>query len=109
MNFARGPDVEADIYLLPSSEGGRSAPAFSGYRPQHQIRADYQTSGTHQYAQRERLAPGESTRGTITFITPEAYPNSLRAGDVIDILEGSRLVGRATIVRVLNRLLERAG
>jgi len=109
MTFARDPDVEVEIYLLPYSEGGRQSPAFNGYRSQHQIRTDYQTTGTHQYEQREQLEPGERSRGTITFITPEVYPNSLRAGDVIDILEDSRLVGRATILRVLNRSLERTG
>jgi hypothetical protein len=103
------PDVEASISFLPTAAGGRATPARSGYRPQHQIRPDYQTSGTHRYVDCEEVAPGEIALATITFITPEAYPNSIRAGDVLDVLEGSRLVGHATIRRVLNASLERAG
>ena len=102
----RTPDVEAEITMLSPEEGGRSVPAFSGYRPNHTIRDDYLTSGTHHYIGCDEVLPGQTVRGTITFITPEVYPHCLWVGRVIDFQEGSRVVGRARITRIMNALLE---
>lgn len=101
------PDVEAEITLLSTAEGGRSAPAWSGYRPGHAVREDYVTTGVHHYIGCEKVSPGETVRGTITFITPEAYPNCLWIGREIDIQEGSRIIGRARITRIFNAMLEK--
>jgi len=100
------PDVEAEITLLPTIEGGRETAARSGYRPAHKVREDYLTSGMHQYIGCDAVLPGQTVRGTITFITPEAYPHCLWVGRVIDIQEGSRVVGRARITKIMNVLLE---
>lgn len=102
----RSPDVEAEITLLSTSKGGRSNPTFSGYRPSHAVLDDYLTSGIHHYLDRDQLLPGETALGTITFITPEAYPHCLSAGQIICIREGGRVVGAAKILRVLNPLLK---
>lgn len=53
----------------------------------------------------EWVAPDGTARGTITFITPEAYPHCLWPGKALPILEGSRVVGQATVIAVLNPLL----
>ncbi len=98
------PDVEAEITLL--AEGGRLAPARSGYRPAHKVRGDYLTTGEHHYFGCDQVFPGQTVHGTITFITPDAYPHCLRVGCVIDIQEGGRLVGHARITRIMNALLE---
>jgi len=103
----RTPDVEAEITLL--AEGGRQTPAYSGYRPAHKVRDDYLTTGVHHYIGCDELLPGQTVRGTITFITPEIYPHCLWVGRVIDIQEGGRVVGRARITRIMNALLETAG
>jgi translation elongation factor EF-Tu-like GTPase len=100
------PDVEAEITLLPTAEGGRQGPAFSGYRPHHKVRDDYLTTGLHRYIGCDEVLPGQTVRGTIAFITPEAYPHCLWVGRVIDIQEGSRVIGRARITRIMNALLE---
>jgi elongation factor Tu len=106
--YGREPDVGAEIRLLPTSaDSGRSNPVRSGYRPNHRLLPDYLTSGIHEYLDREEVHPGETVHGRITFISPEAYPGCLWVGKVVDIQEGSRLIGRATITRVLNKLLER--
>ena len=102
----RAPDVEAEITLLSTTEGGREAAAFSGYRPAHNVRDDYLTSGVHHYIGCDEVLPGQTVRGTITFITPEVYPHCLWIGRVIDIQEGGRVVGRARITRIMNALLE---
>ena len=102
----RTPDVEAEITMFSTAEGGRSGPAFSGYRPQHKVRDDYLTSGIHQYFDCDQVLPGQTVRGTITFMTPEAYPHCLWVGRVIVIQEGGRVLGRARITRIMNALLE---
>ena len=101
----REPDVEAEITLFPTEAGGRQGPAFSGYRPGHKVRDDYITSGEHQYIGRAELAPGETALGTITFLSPEAYPHCLWVGREIDIQEGSRVLGRARITKIYNAIL----
>jgi elongation factor Tu len=100
------PDVEAEITLLATADGGRSNGTFSGYRPQHKVRDDYLTTGVHQYFGCDSVLPGQTVLGAITFITPEAYPHCLWVGRVIEIQEGSRVIGRARITRIMNALLE---
>lgn len=103
----RQPDVEAEITLLPTADGGRKMAAFSGYRPHHKVRDDYLTSGVHHYIGCDEVSPGQTVQGTITFLMPEAYPDCLWLGREIDIQEGGRVIGRARITRILNSLLEK--
>lgn len=105
----REPDVEAEITLFSTESGGRQGPAFSGYRPGHKVRDDYITSGEHRYIDRDELAPGETTLGTITFLSPEAYAHCLWIGREIDIQEGSRVLGRARITKIYNAILAKVG
>lgn len=53
----------------------------------------------------ELIPLGESALGTITFISPEEYPNCLWEGKVINIQEGSRVVGYATVTKIFNEIL----
>ncbi|MNI26908.1 elongation factor Tu [compost metagenome] len=96
-------DIEAKITFL--KEGGRTNPAASGYRPNHLIRDNYLTSGTHHYYDKEIVQLGETVLGTISFITPEAYPKCLRVGKIISIQEGSKVVGYAEIIKIFNQIL----
>ena len=101
--FTREPDAEVTFRF----NGTRRGPVADGYRPAHRIREDYLTTGVHCYLDAEEVAPDGEARGTITFITPEAYPHTLWVGKVLDIQEGERVVGTATVERVLNPVLER--
>lgn len=67
---------------------------------------DYLTTGVHHYYDVEYIQNGESAIGTITFISPEEYPNSLWVGKVLRIQEGSKLVGYATITKIFNEILK---
>jgi elongation factor Tu len=102
----RSPDVEAEITFFPTEQGGRQGPALSGYRPAHRVRDDYLTTGVHTYSDRDEVLPGQTARGCITFITPEVYPHCLWVGCEIDMQEGSRVVGRVKITKILNPLLQ---
>jgi len=99
------PDIEAEVTFLKTEEGGRSIPAFSGYRPNHLVKDDYLTSGTHEYIEKEEVQPGEMANARITSITPEYYPHCLWIGKVINIQEGGHLVGHAKITLIMNELL----
>jgi len=104
-----GADVLATVTLLSADAGGRGVPVHSGYRPHHRLLGEHQTSGVHDYVGRSTLDPGETAEATISFLKPLAYLRSVTKGDVIEISEGSRVVGHATILAVLNPALERAG
>ena len=97
----------ADVEVLFEFNGVRKHPVYDGYRPMHMILDNYLTTGVHHYYYCERVLPNGQARGTITFITPEAYPHSCWIGRKITIQEGERIIGYATITRILNPLLER--
>jgi translation elongation factor EF-Tu-like GTPase len=102
------PDVEAEFTLFTAGQGGRrSSPALSGYRPEHKVRDNYLTTGYHTYFDCDQVLPGQTVRCCIKFISPEAYPHCLWVGREIDVQEGSRLVGRARITKILNPVLEK--
>jgi len=102
----RSPDIEAEVWFLPTEGGGKTKPALSGYRPQHLIMENYQTSGEHQYINKEQVNPGEKAIANIWFISPEAYPKSLWIGREIEVREGSWIVGCAKVTRIFNPILE---
>lgn len=95
------PDVE----VIFEFNGVRTSPVFDGYRPAHLVNNNYLTTGIHHYYNCNSVLPDGTARGTITFITPEAYPNCLWVGKKINIQEGAKVVGYATITEVLNATL----
>jgi elongation factor Tu len=101
------PDVEAEISLLSPEQGGNGRPVFSGYRPQHKVRGNSLMSGKHVYIGCESLLPGQTVRGYIEFISPERLVGCLWVGREIDVQEGGRVVGRARITNILNKVLEK--
>ena len=95
------PDVE----VIFEFNGTRKNPAADGYRPAHLITDDYLTTGIHHYYNGGSLQPNGTAKGTITFLSPEAYPHCLWIGKRITIQEGARIVGYATITKIFNPLL----
>lgn len=100
-------DSPADVEVTFRFNGTRRTPAADGYRPAHRIREDYLTTGVHHYFGVTEVAPDGQARGTITFITQEAYPGCLWVGKILDICEGERVVGTATVEKVFNPILRR--
>ncbi len=93
------PDIRANITLK------KDTPVYSGYRPAHLI-GNYLTTGVHEYCNTDRLKNGETVEGTITFLSPEHYPHSLKAGMQLVFQEGSRITGYAEILEIYNELLK---
>ena len=96
----------ADVEAVFEFNGARRGPAFDGYRPAHLITDNYLTTGIHHYYQTNAVSPNGTANGTITFLTPEAYPHCLWIGKKIKIQEGDRVVGYAVITKIFNALLE---
>lgn len=99
----RTPDVE----VIFEFNGTRTNPAADGYRPAHCIAGNYLTTGVHHYYQMNEVPTNGIAKGTITFLSPEAYPHSLWIGKKIGIQEGARVVGYATITKIFNPLLRK--
>lgn len=97
----RTPDVE----VIFEFNGTRTNPAADGYRPAHLITDNYLTTGVHHYYRINEVPPNGIAKGTITFLSPEAYPHSLWIGKKISIQKGARVVGHATITKIFNPLL----
>lgn len=99
--YAGLPDVEA-VFVFNTS---RMSAVKDGYRPAHLIKDNYLTTGVHHYYDTGCVPPGGKAKGTIKFITPEIYPNSLWCGKKIQFQEGKKVVGYAIITKVLNPIL----
>ena len=101
----RSPDVE----VLFEFNGTRKTPVVDGYRPAHLVTENYLTTGIHHYYGVDSVLPNGTAKGTITFLSPEVYPHCLWIGKKINIQEGERIVGCATIIDVYNPILRSIG
>ena len=97
------PDVE----VVFEFNGTRKTPAADGYRPAHLVKDNYLTTGVHHYYDVNQVLPNGIAKGTITFLSPEAYPHCLWIGKKINIQEGARIVGYATILKIFNPILKK--
>ena len=100
----RQPDILAEFTLL--AQGGRKGPTYSGYRPEHAIKQDYLTTGTHKYLDKDSVMPGESAQTEIIFVTPAQYPHCLWIGKELCVQEGNLVVGAAVVLKIYNQILE---
>lgn len=98
-------ELSPDVEVLFMFNGSRSRLIYNGFRPMHLISENYLTTGIHSYQNRESIDSSESVFGTISFLTPEAYPGSCWPGKQIPIQEGEKLIGYAIVIKVLNPLL----
>lgn len=72
-------EIKADIEVIFEFIGFRKEKVFEGYRPSHLIKEGYLTTGVHNYYNLDNNS-SDKIRGTITFISPEEYPNCLWNG-----------------------------
>ena len=89
--------VAARVHLLPTSEGGRSAPLLSGYRSLLRFEGSEVDFGFEIALGPIGIPPGESATGRVSFWATDELP-SLFVGQSFELREGARVVGRGTIV-----------
>jgi hypothetical protein len=100
--------VEAQLTLTPTGTGGRSTPIFTEYRPDwnigHRTEAGEPalTGAMVTLEDAQALAPGGSGRVRLHPRLPEAW-HHLTPGTEIAMHEGSRVVGKAVVLRVALR------
>lgn len=99
--FEKAPDIE----VIFEFNNTRKYPACEGYRPLHLVSDTYLTTGIHHYYDVDSVPPNGTAKGTITFLSPEAYPHCLWVGKKINIQEGAHIVGHAKITKIFNPLL----
>ena len=78
---------------------------YTGYRPAHLIDGIL-TTGIHEYIDADFIHNGESKEGFITFVTPDAYPHTIKIGDIISFQDGGEKVGYAEVLDVINDILK---
>jgi hypothetical protein len=99
------PDVEGEFHLFGN---GRAGPAYTGYRPLHEVHANYLTSGEHTYVGTDRVCLGGTVKVQVRLISPHAYPCCLWVGREIRVFEGSKQVGVLRVTQVMNPVLRTA-
>jgi hypothetical protein len=93
--------VEARVFVRSTAEGGRRHPVYSGYRASFWLgrcengRRAYNDAGVYLQVGDE-LAPGQTGAAWLIPLRPEFW-GQLRVGDVIEMSEGERVVGTATV------------
>jgi len=94
--------IEADVYLLAPAEGGRRSAIASGYRCNCLLDERDREDGTSYDAtflllDTDRLEPGHTARARIRPHFPDSWTR-VEIGTVVEMCEGRRAVGRATVV-----------
>jgi translation elongation factor EF-Tu-like GTPase len=93
-------DAEAVVTYLRPEDGGRSRPISSNYRPQfHYDGRDWDAFDI--YPDAESVAPGETARVFLSFLSPESHEGKLRVGTPFLLREGRTIVGYGAITKLL--------
>ncbi|WP_064745954.1 hypothetical protein ABU614_05290 [Lysobacter firmicutimachus] len=101
----RAADARVRFELTGLGADGRRRRVLDGYRPHYRIRPDYHTSAQHRFLDATEVLTGESAEAEVWLLTPEHYPGTLWVGRRLDISEGARPVGFATVLEVFNPIL----
>jgi hypothetical protein len=98
----RQPDIEVMFELTSLRVEGDQKVVLSGYRPIYEIHADYWTSAHHEFIGVEQVVTGEHALAKVWLLSPEAYPHSLWIGRTLRVAEGSRIIGVAEVLSIIN-------
>ena len=99
--YAYPPDIEAEITFVPSEQGGRSTPAFSGYRPQFYYDG-HDWDADQEYPDVESALPGQTVRVLLRFASPDAHVGPVRPGMEFQVREGARVVALGRVTKILH-------
>jgi len=100
------PDIEAEITFVPTEQGGRRGPAFSGYRPQFYYEGT-DWDAVQEYPDVEKVLPGQTVRALLSFMRPQLHVGRVTEGMEFLVREGQRTVARGRVTKILG-LAERA-
>ena len=93
-------DAEATATFLTAADGGRSGPAFSGYRPQFHY-AGHDWDAVNVYPDVPQVNPGDTVRILLSFLSPDAHLGKLVVGSPFLLREGRTIVAYGAITKIL--------
>lgn len=102
----RQPDIEVMFELTSLRGDGDIKFVLSGYRPIYDACPDYWTSARHEFLGVERVNTGERALAEVWLLSPDAYPHSIWVGRKLRVAEGSRIVGTAEVLKIVNPILQ---
>jgi len=94
-------DIEAQIYFLKPEEGGRSTPAYSGYRPQFYY-DEHDWDASHDYPDVDVVNPGDTVRAFLGFLSPNEHFGKVYEGMEFLVREGARTVGKGVVTKIID-------
>jgi hypothetical protein len=65
-------DIEAEFTFIPTEQGGRQTPAFSGYRPQF-FYDEQDWDADQEFPDVESALPGQTVRALLRFASPDSH------------------------------------
>ena len=93
-------NFQALITLLPSKNGGRKKPVYSGYRPSFAFNTSKHYSGEIHLIGTKELFPGETSKVTVKLLPAKTIRKNLKPADAFTITEGDKAVGTGIIEKV---------
>jgi hypothetical protein len=107
MQFTRPtqePDLEVELTLFPTDQGGRKYALWQGCRIPHDFGLpDEMNDGMYEFIG-QPPQPGETQRAYVWLLAPERNRGRIDVGFEYRIWE-SRFVGKGKVLRVINRIL----
>jgi elongation factor Tu len=88
--------AKAEIFVIPSKEGGRSTPLSAGYRPQFFFGTTDVTGTITDIGDRKILIPGDHAQVSLELLKPVGMEPGVRFA----IREGGKTVGAGVVVSV---------
>ena len=108
LHMIKEVDFIAILKYKTTEEGGRSGPAFSGYRPTMKfLFAEMQTSGQQTFISKKVVHPGETVEAEIKITSTDFFENCLEEGMNFDFGEGPQIIGTGEIIKILNEKLRK--
>jgi elongation factor Tu len=89
----------AKITLLPTKDGGRKKPIFSGYKPAFVFNTQTQYCGEIQLIDKQELNPGETTQVEIKLLPARTLRKNLHINTAFTLVEGHKIIGDGTIIK----------
>ena len=94
-------DVRAEIFVIPTDQGGRSSPIFTGYRPQfYYSENDWVVSIICETL--DGVGPGSEGEIDIGFMSPKDHVGKVVSGLDFELREGTRTIAKGKVVNLID-------